>query len=167
VKVGPLFPGEYQVDFTTAFDYAKQEIKQSETVSLFGLESETDYTEFVTGDQVKITSDLGEVQVYVNDQPTSFVWRSYMDAEESSDYFYPAFSDGSQQIQGIAKFPWGESKSEAVSIQDLSAEYDISPKLQDETKQECASIRSPVIRDQGGGLRNQGCERIGEDVSAS
>ncbi|MCJ8014734.1 hypothetical protein MUG84_23925 [Paenibacillus sp. KQZ6P-2] len=135
-KVGPLFPGEYQVDFTTSFDYVKQEIKKSETVSLFGLEPETDYSDFVTGDGVKIRSDLGEVQVYVNDQPTPLVHRSRMDNKESSDIFYPAFSDGSQKIQGVAKFPWGESKSEPLVIDDLSSEYDITPKLKEETVRE-------------------------------
>ncbi|MCJ8010835.1 hypothetical protein MUG84_03630 [Paenibacillus sp. KQZ6P-2] len=133
-KVGPLFPGEYQVEFTTTFDYAKKDISQSETVSLFGLESETEYSDYVTGQSVKINSDLGEVQVYLNDQPTPFIQRS--NREESSEYFYPAFDDGSQKIQGVAKFPWGESKSEALVIEDLSKVYNITPELQQETKQE-------------------------------
>lgn len=135
-KVGPLFPGEYQVEFKTIFDYAKRDVTKSETVSLFGLESDTEYSDYVIGESVKIYSDLMEVQVYLNDQPTPFFQKSYMDREESSDYFYPAFNDGSQKIQGVAKFPWGESRSEAVTIEDLSADYNITPKLQDKTVQE-------------------------------
>ncbi|MEC0202787.1 hypothetical protein P4H39_09120 [Paenibacillus lautus] len=136
-KMGPLFPGDYQVDLTTMFEYADKEITESETVSLFGLESETDYSRYVTGEQVKINSDLGEVQVYLNDKPTPFIQRSYMDTEqESSDYFYPAFDDGSQKIYGVAKFPWGEAKSEPVIIEDLSSDYDITPKLLEETAHE-------------------------------
>lgn len=136
IKVGPLFPGDYQVDFTTTFDYAKKDVSKSETINLFGLEPETAYSELVTGDSVKIYSDLMEIQVYLNDQPTPFFQKSYMDREESSDYFYPAFNDGSQKIQGVAKFPWGESRSEAITIEDLSADYNITPKLQDKTVQE-------------------------------
>ena len=135
VKLGPLFPGEYQVEFKTKFDYAGKEITESETVSLFGMESETDYSRFVTGDQVRINSRLGEVQAYVNDQPTPFIDRSHIE-DASGDYFYPALSDGSQKIYGVAKFPWGESKSEPVMIDDLSAEYDITPPLQEQTRKE-------------------------------
>src|SRR5690606_15978193 len=50
VKLGPLFPGEYQVDFKTKFDYVGKEITESEPVSLLGMESETDYSKLVTGD---------------------------------------------------------------------------------------------------------------------
>lgn len=135
VKLGPLFPGEYQVDFKTKFDYVGKEITESEPVSLLGMESETDYSKMVTGDQVRINSRLGEVQAYVNDQPTPFIQRSYMD-DSSGDYFYPAFSDGSQKIYGVAKFPWGESKSEPVVIDDLSDNYDITPPLQEQTRKE-------------------------------
>ncbi|MDF2684207.1 MAG: rane protein-like protein [Brevibacillus sp.] len=130
-KLGPLFPGEYDVSLVTHFDYANQDITQNETVSLFGFEPVTEGSYFITGDQVQITSSLDGVEVYVNDKPTPFVL-----GDEDSEYFYPAFSNGSQTIQGVAKFPWGESRSEAVSITNLSDSYSLTPPLLDQTKQE-------------------------------
>lgn len=130
-KLGPLFPGEYEVSLVTHFEYANQDIAQNETVSLFGFEPVTQKSHFITGDQVKITSSLDGVEVYVNNKPTPFVL-----GDEDSEYFYPAFSDGSQTIQGVAKFPWGESRSEAVSITNLSDSYSLTPPLLDQTKQE-------------------------------
>lgn len=130
-KLGPLFPGEYDVNLVTHFDYVNQDITRNETVSLFGFEPVTEKSFFITGDQVKIASSLDGVEVYVNDKPTPFVL-----GDDESEYFYPAFSDGSQTIQGVAKFPWGESRSEAVSITNLSDSYNLTPPLLDQTKEE-------------------------------
>lgn len=133
-KLGPLFPGEYDVSLVTHFDYANQEITQNETVSLFGFEPVTENSYFISGDQVRITSSLDGVEVYLNDKPTPFVIGTKEQSAE--DYFYPAFADGSQKLQGVAKFPWGESRSEAVPITNLSESYSLTPPLQDQTKEE-------------------------------
>ena len=130
-RSGPLFPGEYDVSLVTRFDYANQEIAENETVSLFGFESVTENSYFVSGERVELSSSLDGVEVYLNDKPTPFVL-----GDDDPEYFYPAFEDGSQTLQGVAKFPWGEARSEAVVINELSEIYRLTPALADETKNE-------------------------------
>lgn len=138
---GPLFLGEYDIRFTTTFDYANQEVTETETVSLFGVEPTTQLTKRVTGDHVELKSGLQEVQIYVNDQPTPF---TITDGNVTTS-FYPAVADGSQTVYGVAAFPWGEAKSEPVTITDLEQTYDVTPQLSIETKDEILAFAQSFL----------------------
>jgi hypothetical protein len=107
---------------------------------LFGFEPVTQETYHVTGDQVDIDTSIDGVELYVNGKPTSIIF-----GKEENEYFYPAFADGSQSVQAVAKFPWGEARSEAVTITDLSERYMLEVPLTDQTKEEVLAFSKQFL----------------------
>jgi hypothetical protein len=138
-RIGPLFPGEYQVYCETYFDYAKMKVTDQSTVSLFGLDNTTSKSVQLTGNKLSIRTLFSGVKIYLNNQPTPFVV-----GEDKTD-IYPVKFDGSQTLQGVVKFPWGESRSEKFVISNGSS-YSLTPPLQEKAKKEAWSVVEPFLK---------------------
>lgn len=148
IKLGPLFPGEYQVQYEVYFDYANKTITEDESVNLFGNESVTEVSKYVTGETVPIRSALKGVQVYLNDKPTPIMLPNQPRISSvERDYFFPAVKekDGTQTIQGVVKFPWGESRSEKFVVGDKDGVLNLEPPLTEEAKTGAESVIRPFL----------------------
>lgn len=118
--LGPLMPGEYEVEGTKKYSYAV--VRNVKKVKLFAREDgQAEVKVDLTGEYIQLRSGIKDTQVIVNGKPINKT------VEEVSK-FGPVSRDGSITLQGEGKFPWGTSRSDKIKVTENMAEVDLTPK---------------------------------------
>ena len=118
--LGPLMPGEYEVEGTKKYSYAV--VKSAKKVKLFAREDgQAEVQVDLTGEYIQLRSGFKDTRVIVNGKPINKT------VEEVSK-FGPVSRDGSITLQGEGKFPWGTSRSDKIKVAENMIAVDLTPK---------------------------------------
>ncbi|WP_396278736.1 TcaA 3rd/4th domain-containing protein, partial [Bacillus paralicheniformis] len=117
-ELGVFGPGVYTIKGSKKYDYTTVDDKTE--VTLFDPEKfEKTASLNFSGDTVSVNSDIPNTKVLVDGKESG-------ESISENTEFGPV-KDGIK-LQGVAEFPWGEGKSEAVTVQsDTTEEYNLTP----------------------------------------
>gem|GEM_PF-1685093 len=118
--LGPLMPGEYEVEGTKKYSYAL--VRDAKKVKLFAREDgQAEVQVDLTGTYIRLQSGFKDTRVIVNGKPIN------KRVEEVSE-FGPVSRDGSITLQGEGTFPWGTSRSDKIKVTENTLAVDLTPK---------------------------------------
>lgn len=118
--VGPYLPGIYSVEAELKNDFVT--LKDKQEVFLSGVDTQ-DVGLYLEGEDVTLYSDYSDAEIEGKVLIDGKEVKVNPFAEES---FGPVTTDGSLSVQVAAALPWGEMKSEEITIDDYELEFDLA-----------------------------------------
>ncbi|CEG29119.1 zinc ribbon domain-containing protein [Bacillus sp. B-jedd] len=119
-KVGPYVPGIYTVEANLKNDYVT--LKNKQEIYLMGSETQ----------QVNLYLEGEEITLDSNYTDSGITGKTLLNGKDigvdpfSGASFGPVVTDGSLLIQAIGNFPWGETNSAEIAIEDNWVEFNFA-----------------------------------------
>lgn len=145
--------GQGYIPLKAAKKYDYTTVDDKTEVTLFDPEKfeETASLNF-SGDTVSVNSDIPNTKVLVNGKESG-------ESISENTVFGPV-KDGIK-LQGLAEFPWGEGKSEAVTVQsETTEEYNLTPNpiVNDEMKEKIKSLINDFAKNRNEAKAKKRCK---------
>ncbi|WHY71254.1 TcaA 3rd/4th domain-containing protein [Fictibacillus enclensis] len=127
-----LAPGTYSVQGSKKYDYA--EIQSKDEVNLFEDEKFSKEVSLeLTGEKIPIVANVEGVSIFVNGKDTGKKATiqeeggPFGSSGEEEESYGPFSTDGSVEIYGESKYPWGVAKSEPETVTEDTGSIDVTP----------------------------------------